>query len=220
MIEIFTGIIEETGIIQGVERGGKSSRIQIKADVVLKGTRIGDSISTSGVCLTVAEMTDSSFSADIMAETMRRSNLGRLSAGSKVNLERAVGIDGRFGGHLVSGHIDGTGAVRSMTREENAVWLSISAGEELLRYIVEKGSIAVDGVSLTVAKVDKMGFQVSIIPHTGKETTLLNQKVGDLVNLECDIIGKYVEKFISPLTGRNEKKTQLTEAFLKQNGFY
>lgn len=217
---MFTGIIEETGIIKGVERGGKSSRIQIKAEVILEGTQIGDSISTSGVCLTVAEMTGNSFSADVMAETMRRSKLGRLSLGSKVNLERAVGLDGRFGGHLVSGHIDGTGTILSMTKEENAVWISISAGEDLLRYIVDKGSIAVDGVSLTVAKVDKIGFQISIIPHTGKETTLLNQKTGDLVNLECDIIGKYVEKLMSPSAGNSENKVQLTEAFLNQNGFY
>lgn len=217
---MFTGIIEETGIIKGIERGGKSSRIQIKAEVIMEGTQIGDSISTSGICLTVAEMTGNSFSADVMAETMRRSKLGRLSLGSKVNLERAVGLDGRFGGHLVSGHIDGTGTILSMTKEENAVWISISAGEDLLRYIVDKGSIAVDGVSLTVAKVDKIGFQVSIIPHTGKETTLLNQKIGDLVNLECDIIGKYVEKLMNPSAGNSENKVQLTEAFLNQNGFY
>lgn len=223
MIKIFTGIIEEIGIIQAVERGGKSSRLQIKAEVVLEGTRIGDSISTSGVCLTVAEMTESSFSADVMAETMRRSKLGRLSLGSKVNLERAVRMDGRLGGHIVSGHIDGTGTIRSMLREDNAVWLSISTTDDLLRYIVEKGSIAVDGVSLTVAKVDKTGFQASIIPHTGKETTLLHQKIGDLVNLECDIIGKYVEKFMGPAAYNaynSGNKAQLTETFLKDNGFY
>jgi riboflavin synthase len=217
---MFTGIIEETGIIQRVERGGKSSRMYIKAGTVLEGTRVGDSISTSGVCLTVTEMSENSFAADVMAETMRRSKLGSLTSGSRVNLERAMGAEGRFGGHLVSGHIDGTGTIHSMTREENAIWLSISAEEALLRYIVEKGSIAVDGVSLTVAKVDHSGFQVSIIPHTGKETTLLQQKTGDLVNLECDIIGKYVEKLMIPLSNSNDRKAQLTETFLKQNGFY
>lgn len=220
MIKIFTGIIEEIGTIQAVERGGKSSRLQIKAEVVLEGTRIGDSISTSGVCLTVAEMNKNSFSADVMAETMRRSKLGRLTFGSKVNLERAVKMDGRLGGHLVSGHIDGTGIIRSMLREDNAVWLSVSTSEDLLRYIVEKGSIAIDGVSLTVAKVDNTGFQVSIIPHTAQETTLLHQKIGDLVNLECDIIGKYVEKLMSPAACSSGKKVQLSEAFLKENGFY
>jgi riboflavin synthase len=155
------------------------------------------------------------FEADVMAETMRRSKLGSLAPGSAVNLERAMPLDGRFGGHMVSGHIDGVGTIRSMTAEDNAVWLSIAAEEKLLRYIVEKGSVAVDGVSLTVASVDRTGFQVSLIPHTGKETTLLRQKTGDKVNLECDIVGKYVEK----LLGRSGENARLSESFLAENGF-
>lgn len=217
---MFTGIIEEIGKVEGVERGAKSSRLRIKANVVLEGTRIGDSICTSGVCLTVTKLEGGSFEADVMAETMRRSKLAGLNAGSKVNLERAMQLNGRFGGHLVSGHIDGTGSILAIAREENAVWLTVSAEKSLLRYIVEKGSIAIDGVSLTVASVDQTGFKVSVIPHTGMETTLLKQKVGDIVNLECDIIGKYVEKLFQPLMERSENKESLTEGFLKQNGFF
>ena len=217
---MFTGIVEEIGSVEGVTRGAKSSRLRIKANAVLEGTRIGDSICTSGVCLTVTKLEGVCFEADVMAETMRRSKLSSLNAGSKVNLERAMQLNGRFGGHLVSGHIDGTGSILAMTREENAVWLTISAEESLLRYIVEKGSIAIDGVSLTVAAVDQTEFKVSVIPHTGAETTLLKQKVGDVVNLECDIIGKYVEKLFQPAMGQSENKQTLTEGFLKQNGFF
>jgi len=128
-------------------------------------------------------------------------------------------LDGRFGGHIVSGHIDGTGVIQSVTKEENAVWLAITAESKLLRYIVEKGSVAIDGISLTVAEVDESGFKVSLIPHTGKETTLLSQKIGDKVNLECDIVGKYVEKLFSPSLGQREKRETITESFLQQNGF-
>lgn len=217
---MFTGIVEEIGFVEGVTKGAKSSRLRIKADTVLEGTRIGDSICTSGVCLTVTKLEGAYFEADVMAETMRRSKLGSLNPGSKINLERAMQLNGRFGGHMVSGHIDGTGKILAMVKEENAVWVSISAEESLLRYIVEKGSIAIDGVSLTVAAVGHSEFKVSVIPHTGMETTLLKQKVGDAVNLECDIIGKYVEKLLQPGIEANGKKETLTEGFLKQNGFY
>ncbi len=223
---MFTGIIEETGHVEGVIKSSKSSRIRIRASTVLEGTRIGDSICTSGVCLTVTKLDGSCFEADVMAETMRRSNLRSLTSGSKVNLERAMGFDGRFGGHFVSGHIDGTGIIQAMTREENAVWLTVSAESVLLRYIVEKGSIAIDGASLTVASVDQEEFRVSIIPHTGQQTTLMLRKTGDEVNLECDILGKYVEKLLYPERSQNEneamrkKRDTLSEAFLKQNGFY
>ena len=175
-----------------------------------------------------------------MAETMRRSKLGNLTAGSEVNLERAMLMNGRLGGHIVSGHIDGTGKITAVSKEDQAVWLTISAGKPLLRYIVEKGSVAIDGVSLTVAGVESSAFRVSLIPHTGKETVLLRQRVGDTVNLECDVIGKYVENLLgmgSPeralpggelphedrtVQGRFDsgKKEQLTEHFLRENGFY
>ncbi|WP_294429037.1 riboflavin synthase [uncultured Treponema sp.] len=193
---MFTGIIEEIGIIKRVSIAGKSGSLEITATKVLHGSKIGDSIAVNGVCLTVTQMSENSFSADVMAETLRRTSLASLSAGSPVNLERAISADGRFGGHIVSGHIDGTGRIIKLQKEENAVWVHVSAGREILALIVEKGSIAIDGISLTVASVNETEFCVSIIPHTAKETTLLSKKVGDTVNLENDIIGKYVQKLL------------------------
>ena len=193
---MFTGIIEEIGSVKRVSVGGKSGSIEIAAKKVLEGTKIGDSIAVNGVCLTVTSLGSSSFTADVMAETLRRSSLGSLSVGNGVNLERAMAADGRFGGHLVSGHIDGTGTISKMQKEENAVWVHIQANSEILNLIVEKGSIAIDGISLTVAGVSDSEFSVSVIPHTAKETTLLSKKAGDTVNLENDIIGKYVQKLL------------------------
>ena len=213
---MFTGIIEEVGAVRRIERGAKGARLTIAAKTVLEGTRIGDSIATNGVCLTVTDLTADSFSADVMAESLRRSGLGALQAGSPVNLERAMPLDGRFGGHIVSGHIDGTGTLASLRREDNAVWLTVRAAPSLLRYIVEKGSVAIDGVSLTVAAVDETGFSVSIIPHTGAQTILLGKKPGDTVNLECDVIGKYVEKLLGPY---GQAQGGITMEFLAQNGF-
>ena len=213
---MFTGIIEEIGTVRRIERGAKGARLTIAAKTVLEGTRIGDSIATNGVCLTVTDLTADSFSADVMAESLRRSGLGALQAGSPVNLERAMPLDGRFGGHIVSGHIDGTGTLASLRREDNAVWLTVRAAPSLLRYIVEKGSVAIDGVSLTVAAVDGTGFSVSIIPHTGAQTILLGKKPGDTVNLECDVIGKYVEKLLGPY---GQAQGGITMEFLAQNGF-
>lgn len=215
---MFTGIIEEIGRVEQVTRGAKSSVLRIKAKAALEGTRTGDSICTSGVCLTVTRLGEGYFEADVMAETMRRTKLGTLTDGSCVNLERAMQLGGRFGGHIVSGHIDGTGIIRSMQTEENAVWLTISAAKQLLRYIVEKGSVAVDGVSLTVASVDDSGFRVSVIPHTGRETTLLRRKAGDAVNLECDVIGKYVEKLFD-CGPRHGGSSEFTEELLRREGF-
>ena len=197
---MFTGIIEELGTVQRIERGASGARLTIAAKTVLEGTKLGDSIATNGVCLTVVSLTSDSFSADVMAESLRRSNLGALQTGSPVNLERAMPLNGRFGGHIVSGHIDGTGTIASQKREDNAVWVTVRTAASLLRYIVEKGSIAIDGVSLTVAAVDESSFAVSIIPHTGAQTILLDKKPGETVNLECDVIGKYVEKLFAPYT--------------------
>lgn len=217
---MFTGIIEEIGTVRRIERGAAGARLTIGAKAVLEGTKIGDSIATNGVCLTVVSMTADSFSADVMAESLRRSGLGQLQSGSPVNLERAMAANGRFGGHIVSGHIDGTGTITSQKREDNAVWVTVHAPAALLRYIVEKGSIAIDGVSLTVAAVDETSFSVSIIPHTGSETILLGKKLGDTVNLECDVIGKYVEKLLTPY-GKDETtaKSGITMDFLAQHGF-
>lgn len=217
---MFTGIIEEIGEIQSIKKGDKSSRLSIKSNKVLRDTKIGDSISTNGVCLTVTSISSSNFEADVMAETLRKSNLGDLKKLNKVNLERALSIKGRLGGHIVSGHIDGVGKIVDFTKEDNAVWITIKTPFEILKYVVLKGSIAIDGVSLTVAYVDDEVFKVSIIPHTGEETILLNKKTGETVNLECDVIGKYVEKLLK-LDGRKTevKENTITEDFLKNNGF-
>lgn len=211
---MFTGIIEEIGTVRRIEHGAKGARLTIQANTVLEDTRIGDSIATNGVCLTVVSMTGDSFSADVMAESLRRSSLGTLQGGSPVNLERAMAANGRFGGHIVSGHIDGTGTIASQKREDNAVWVKIKTPAPLLRYIVEKGSIAIDGISLTVAAVTDTDFSVSIIPHTGAQTILLGKKPGDPVNLECDVIGKYVEKLTAP-----HKTGGISTNFLAENGF-
>lgn len=216
---MFTGIIEETGIVKAVQRSGSSSFIRIQAKKVLENTRIGDSIAVNGVCLTVTAIDGNLFQADVMNETLERSSLGILSSGSMVNLERAMAADGRFGGHIVSGHIDGTGRISAIEKDGIATWYTISADAGILRYIVEKGSIAIDGVSLTVAKVTGTGFSVSVIPHTAANTILPMKRVGDPVNLENDIIGKYVEKLL--LTGNTAaaEKSRIDMRFLAENGF-
>ena len=191
---VFTGIVEECGTVLDVLKNGVSGSLQIQASTVLEGTKTGDSIAVNGVCLTVTKLTKSSFTADVMAETFRRTNLGSLGKNSRVNLERAMVADGRFGGHIVSGHIDGTGVISRIKEEGNAVWIYISAPQSILNLIVEKGSVAVDGISLTVAAVSDKEFAVSVIPHTRENTALSGKKTGAVVNLENDIIGKYVQK--------------------------
>ena len=203
---MFTGIVEEIGEIKGIKRGEKSSVLVVKANKVLDKSKLGDSICTNGVCLTVTNINRDTFEADVMAETLRKSNLGNLSIGSKVNLERALSLETRLGGHIVSGHIDGIGEVISLVKEDNATWVSVKAEPELLKYIVYKGSIAIDGISLTVAYVDNEIFKVSIIPHTGEKTILLKKRCGDTVNLECDVIGKYVEKLLGLAKKEKVKK--------------
>lgn len=216
---MFTGIIEEKGQIRHVQLTGQSGVLAVKAKKVLEGTKIGDSIAVNGVCLTVTSLQPDGFTADVMAETIRRSSLGNCRAGSRVNLERAMAVDGRFGGHIVSGHIDGTGVIRSMVREENAIWVSIQTSPQILHLVVEKGSICIDGISLTVAKVDETVFQVSVIPHTGEETTLLEKVPGDLVNLENDVIGKYVERLLHISKNEEEKNNSgITMEFLEKYG--
>lgn len=217
---MFTGIIEEIGTIKNINTNGVSAQLNIASNLVLEGTKIGDSIAVNGVCLTVTSLTSNSFTADIMAETLRRSNLGNLLPQSKVNLERAMLANGRFGGHIVSGHIDGTGTIIETKPEGNAIWVKIKTSSEILKYIIQKGSITIDGISLTVAKITDQDFSVSIIPHTAKNTTLLQKKVGEVVNLENDIVGKYVEKLLSFQNINQEKpQSRITEEFLRQNGF-
>lgn len=216
---MFTGIVEEVGKVKSIQRGDKSSIFSISGSKVLKGTKIGDSIATNGLCLTVTKLTNDSFEADVMAESLNRSDMGRLSPGSLVNLERALSLETRLGGHIVSGHIDGTGQIREYRRDDNAVWITVDTKPELLRYIIEKGSIAIDGISLTVASVDERSFQVSIIPHTGEETGLLWKQPGDTVNLECDMIGKYVEKLLGLTQSNTATASRVTEDLLIENGF-
>jgi riboflavin synthase len=218
LILMFTGLVEEVGKIQTVTKFAKSSRIAIRASKILEDVKIGDSISTNGVCLTVTELGTDFFTADVMAETMRRSNLKNLISGAPVNLERALRLGDRLGGHMVSGHIDGTGIITEFQEEDNAVWITIKTSEALLRYIVEKGSIAMDGVSLTVAYVDKYIFKVSIIPHTKTATTLLQKKTGDEINLECDAMGKYIEKLLAPKEEASVKEN-IDIDFLEKHGF-
>lgn len=214
---MFTGLVEEIGTIENIIKGAKSAQITINASKVLEDVKLGDSISTNGVCLTVVNFTKNSFTVDVMPETMRRSNLKNLKHGSRVNLERALRLGDRLGGHIVSGHIDGVGFIKSVEEEDNATWVTIESSGDILKYIIEKGSIAIDGTSLTVAYVDNINFKVSIIPMTRDETTLLSKKVGEEVNLECDMVGKYIERLT--MFKQEEKKSSISMEFLKENGF-
>lgn len=212
---MFTGIIEETGKLCEIKKETLSAKVKIQCRKVLEGTKVGDSIAVNGICLTVTSLAKDGFTADVMAETMRRSSLSELTVPGTVNLERAMAAGGRFGGHIVSGHIDGTGTITSIRQEENAVWFTISAEPKLLRYIVEKGSVALDGISLTVASVAEKEFQVSVIPHTRQETSLAEKKTGSILNIECDIVGKYIEKFFA----YEKPESKITENFLMEHGF-
>ena len=219
---MFTGIVEEMGTVRRLNQSPNRCELELSAAKVLEGTQIGDSIAVNGVCLTVTSMQGGKFQADVMAETLRRSSLGSLHRGSQVNLERAMAADGRFGGHIVAGHIDGTGTILSTRKEGNAMWVEIGAPEGILRYIIEKGSIAIDGISLTVALLTDKSFSVSVIPHTGEETTLLHKKKGDIVNLENDPVGKYVERFLTIPAEKTNDTTQekgITLEMLTKYGF-
>lgn len=216
---MFTGIVEEMGTIAGIQKGAKSAVLTIQAEKVFSDIHIGDSIALNGVCLTVTSFSGNTYTADLMNETLRRSSLGSLTIGSKVNLERAMAANGRFGGHIVSGHIDGTGTITKVEKDDNAIWYTIAAEENLMKYIVEKGSIAIDGISLTVAKRSDMDFAISMIPHTAKETVLSQKKPGDIVNLENDIVGKYIEQLMHYEKKEEKKESRLTKEFLLRAGF-
>lgn len=216
---MFTGIIEELGTIRGVSLTKDGGELQIAATTILGGTKLGDSIAVNGTCLTVTKLEKDGFTAFVMAESLRRTNLGNLKRGSVVHLERAMAADGRFGGHMVTGHIDGQGTFLSQKPEGQAVVLTIGADPEILSGIVEKGSIAIDGTSLTVMDVGKDSFRVGIIPHTGGHTALLDRPKGYACNLETDVIGKYIQKFLAKNTESTPKKSTLTMDFLRENGF-
>ena len=218
---MFTGIVEEIGTVRSVVSGSAWGSITVAARRVLEGTKRGDSIAVNGVCLTVTELFPDGFTADVMAETLRRSNLGALKGGQTVNLERAMAAEGRFGGHIVSGHVDNLGEIVQIKREGNAQWVTLSAPPDILELVVEKGSIAMDGVSLTVAERTDTTFSVSLIPTTQQDTTLLSKRPGDRINLETDIVGKYVRQLLHGTDAKQETKSasRLSEAFLIENGF-
>ena len=206
------------GVLRSVRRGAHSAVLSIGAETVLSDLKIGDSVAVNGVCLTATTVDAGGFTADVMHETLNRSSLGALVPGSPVNLERAMAANGRFGGHMVAGHIDGTGTITARRQDDNAVWYTVSAAPTLLRHIVEKGSIAIDGISLTVASVEADRFSVSVIPHTAAVTVLGRKRPGDIVNLETDLIGKYVEKLLRPAED-TAPKGGISLEFLMKNGF-
>ena len=211
---MFTGIIEEVGKISGIHKKGNSIRLIIYAKTILEDIKTGDSIAVNGICLTAADHNAASFTADIMHETLNRTSLSCLKQGSPVNLERALPADGRFGGHIVTGHIDGTGTITKIQKDHIAVWYTIQTTDKIAHYIIEKGSIAIDGISLTVAAVSRNSFRVSVIPHTLAHTALITKRNGETVNLENDCIGKYVEKLLG-----KEDISAITKEFLLKNGY-
>lgn len=218
---MFTGIIEEIGQVTNIQRTGESFVLTIEAKKILEDVHLGDSIAVNGVCLTVTTFSNHQFTVDVMPETVRGSSLKMLKRGSKVNLERAMAAGGRFGGHFVSGHIDGTGMIKTKKQVDNAVYYEIEADSELLSFIILKGSIAVDGTSLTVFAVTDNSFTLSLIPHTLLETVIGLKGPGDIVNLECDMIGKYVGHFLKGMTTNPESKSPkgISAKFLEDNGF-
>ena len=215
---MFSGIIEAVGTIRALRKDAGGARVAVEAAAVLSGAKIGDSIALNGVCVTVVGFNDKAFEADLSIETLRRTNLGELNVGDGCNLERAMALGERLGGHLVSGHVDGVGRIRNRKSEGDSIWLTIEAPVEVMRYVVYKGSVAVDGISLTVAARGEETFSVSIIPHTSEQTTLTRKKDGARVNLEADLIGKYVEKLLAPHAAAGERKG-LTVEKLKEQGY-
>ena len=220
---MFTGIIEGPGTISGIKPSGHSRRMAINADYELDNTKIGDSIAVNGACLTVVSFSGRRFEVDVSPETVAKTTLGKAKTGDRVNLERALRISDRIDGHLVSGHIDGIGAIKTIKTQENAIIITFNIPESVAHYIIKKGSVAVDGISLTVNECDHESFQVSIIPHTAKLTTLGFKKISDSVNVETDMIGKYVERFVTQMhSGESKKeagKSSVDIEFLAKTGF-
>ena len=215
---MFTGIVEEVGKVVGMTQGSKSVNLTVAATLIFNDLGIGDSVSTNGVCLTVTHISGNTFTADVTHESLNRSTLGVLKLQSSVNLERAMSACGRFGGHIVTGHIDGSGVIQAVKADDIAIWYTIATSSHIMAYIVEKGSITIDGISLTVATVTDKTFSVSVIPHTASQTTLKDRKVGDTVNLENDIVGKYIEKLMCP-PQETASTTKLSMEKIAQYGF-
>ncbi|MBA2873305.1 riboflavin synthase [Thermaerobacillus caldiproteolyticus] len=215
---MFTGIIEEVGTIEQMKQSGEAIVITIGAKKILEDVRLGDSIAVNGVCLTVTSFTNRSFTVDVMPETVRATSLRTLTRGAKVNLERAMAANGRFGGHFVSGHVDGIGEIIRKEPVANAVYYDIKVPKELRKYMILKGSVAVDGTSLTIFGLTDDTFTISLIPHTRAETILGDKQVGDIVNIECDVIGKYVEQFLARKQ-EPEQRSRITLEFLKEHGY-
>jgi len=224
VIKMFTGLVEEKGQLISLRRGADSALLKIKAGLIMEGIKVGDSIAVNGVCLTVTSYDVGSFTADVMAETLAKTNLVALQSGDRVNLERALQLGDRLGGHLVSGHIDGVGTIARMERQDIATLITINAPPEVMRYIITKGSVAVDGTSLTVVDHNDNSFRVSLIPHTGHATVLGQKKLGDPVNLEGDMIGKYVERWMGLASSQENKdgkagRRGVTSDLLAEHGF-
>ena len=213
---MFTGIVEEVGTILSMQKGTSSIKLNISANKILEDLKIGDSVSVNGICLTVTTLNDKAFTADAMHETLNKTSLSTIKKGSKINLERAMPISGRIGGHIVLGHVDGTGIITKIEKDNIAIWYTIKAEPSIMKYIVDKGSVAIDGISLTIAKVSIDNFSISAIPHTLKNTTLLSKSVNDIVNIENDCIGKYIEKL---LFIDKENSSKITREFLLKNGY-
>jgi|LGOV01.1.fsa_nt_gb riboflavin synthase len=216
---MFTGIIEEVGTVTSIQKMKDSMKLWIQGNKIFEGLKVGDSIAVNGLCLTVCEFNKTVFRADVMGESLNRSGIGRLNIGSKVNLERAMMISDRFGGHIVTGHIDGIGRIAKIKEKENAIEITVKTEPKIIRYCVEKGSITLDGISLTIGKVNADGFIISIIPHTKKCTTLMEKNTGDFLNIENDLIGKYIEKLMINSGGVEETNKKVTLDFLEENGF-
>ena len=218
---MFTGIVEELGKVEKIQYDSGFYKIDIQCQKVLEGIKLGDSICVNGVCLTANKLYENHFIADVMGETMARTNLGILTDGDKVNLERALSLSYRLGGHVVTGHVDGKGKIIDIDKKIDGTWFSVQVPEDILKYIIFKGSITIDGISLTVAYVDENIFKVSVIPHTLENTILNYKKINDSVNIECDLIGKYVEKFLlrQDDTKICNKKSNITMEFLSKHGF-
>ncbi|PJZ00983.1 riboflavin synthase [Bacillus vallismortis] len=215
---MFTGIIEETGTIESMKKAGHSMTLTIKCSKILEDVHLGDSIAVNGICLTVTDFTKNQFTVDVMPETVKATSLNELSKGSKVNLERAMAANGRFGGHFVSGHVDGTAEITRIEEKSNAVYYDLKMDPSLTKTLVLKGSITVDGVSLTIFGLSEDTVTISLIPHTISETIFSHKTIGSTVNIECDMIGKYMYRFLHKAS-ENKTKQTITKAFLSENGF-